>query len=266
MTDPLTPPPERRLPDEVRARMRSELIESTAERTPRRRNGWLVPAVAAAAVAAVVAGATLLLNGGEDGTGGTGLQPAGGGTGTEPTSTVTTEPSPATTPVQVSQVPCAQQMEQFLPGAELASTISHVDGVSALYTTARKWVLCDTWQMGDEPRVTLTAVQPDGVAVGKELFTLYMNFGGSGEAEYGAGGALPDGVTAISYAFPDGHTEQAEITGGMWSMVYLPTSGPLTKGRLPSEPVTVSVTADGHRQSWDLEWGTDTCAQINHGC
>lgn len=50
-------------------------------------------------------------------------------------------------------------------------------------------------------------------------------------------------------------------------MAYLPTEGRLAKGLRVTAPITVEVTyADGRVDEHTLEWGRDTCAQINHGC
>jgi len=271
----LTPPPERRLADEVKAQMRAELIESTAEPVPPRRNGWLMPVAAAAAVAALIGGGAWLVSGG-DGTSGA---PTGGGTGTpttsiesstgEPTDEGTATPTADPGGTLQPDVPyrfCSSELRDYLPGADQVGSVPHEAGVSLLFKTNDQAILCDIWQVDGAPRATLTAATDASPAIGKDLFKLYMNFSSTKDAEYGAGGAVIVGVSGIDYTFPDGHTESATITGAMWSMVYLPTSGPLLSGRLPDEPVTVTVSRGGVQEHYTLEWGVDTCAQINHGC
>ncbi len=89
--------------------------------------------------------------------------------------------------------------------------------------------------------------------------------------QFVAGGEDFDGVASITYTFPDGHVERATVgQSGMWSMVYLPTSGPFAVPNLNEttlDPIQVSVDyTDGHSDTFTLQWGVDTCAQINHGC
>jgi hypothetical protein len=78
-------------------------------------------------------------------------------------------------------------------------------------------------------------------------------------------------VQAIRYEFPDGHIENAVVgESGMWSMLYLPTEGPLADPRVNEttlDPIQVTVHyTDGHTDGFALEWGQDTCGQVNHGC
>jgi len=57
---------------------------------------------------------------------------------------------------------------------------------------------------------------------------------------------------------------------GLWSMTYLPTTGPLADPRVNEttlDPIQVTVDyTDGHTDSFTLQWFDNTCAQINHGC
>jgi hypothetical protein len=97
--------------------------------------------------------------------------------------------------------------------------------------------------------------------------TNYVESEGGLLSEYVAGGRDFDGVAAISFAFPDGHTERAIVgQNGLWSMVYLPERDLSAQG--PPIEVTVEYTdaVGGGSETFVLRWGLDTCAQLNHGC
>jgi hypothetical protein len=89
-----------------------------------------------------------------------------------------------------------------------------------------------------------------------------------------AGGPLPQGVTGIDYAFPDGHVESAVLRTDdagrrWWAMAYVPSEGPLADPRLNLlrlDPVRVIVSSSDVQNEVVLQWGRDECAQVNHGC
>ncbi len=82
------------------------------------------------------------------------------------------------------------------------------------------------------------------------------------------GGALPRGVTSLTYAFPDGHHETASTAGGFWVMQYLAPAWFTGLGESAQglAPITVTLDGPGGHHVITLEWGTDTCNQISHGC
>ncbi len=84
---------------------------------------------------------------------------------------------------------------------------------------------------------------------------------------YWAAGVLPDGVAKISYTFPDGGTEQADVTGRFWLMQHAPDE-PLQEGVPEGDPIKVTLSrSDGSViRTFSLRWGEQTCAHINHGC
>lgn len=103
----------------------------------------------------------------------------------------------------------------------------------------------------------------------KQTYALSENYSMTDDSvgQFIAGGPKLPGVKSISYTFPDGHTEDAVIKKDMWLMAYVPTSGPLVGTEQPTEPIHVEVTrVGGSTTAYDLQWGQDTCAQINHGC
>ena len=267
----LTPPPERSLDEQTRHQMRAELIAATGEPTRTSSRGWLVPAVAAAAVAAVIGGGSLLINGND---GGQELAPGASDT------TSATPPPPSTgTPTPQAVVPapaCASAVKDFLPGADMKYS-QVADGPGSKVTDLEIWVggdqwqVCDTFATLDGGAPTLFAVHQGRNVPDQEQLRISMNFvqvSGGLHAEYAAAGRVSSAVSSISYAFPDGHVEEARpADDGYWSVVYLPEDGPLAGGDLRNvDPIEVTVRADGAAQTYTLEWGTDTCAQINHGC
>lgn len=288
MTD-LTPPPGRRLDDDTKARLRAELIAATGDPgQASRTRGWLVPAVAAAAVAGLLAGGTWLLSGGGDNLG----QPTGGGndptatTADEPTATeeptspgVAEETNPPPLPTITTGAAAAINPEEVcgsavtLEGATLTAFHPYDLTTVTIWTAGDRWQLCDTFAATDGGEPTLFAIQ-SGNADQPERLRLSQNtveVDGKLRSEYVAGGLIPDGVTRITYTFPDGTTVDATFEGDAWTMAYLPRTGPLSGESNVNfttlDPVTVHVWAgDDNADEYQLEWGVDTCAQINHGC
>jgi hypothetical protein len=274
----LTPPPERPLDEQTRHQMRAELIATTGQPISRTSRGWLVPTAAAAAVAAVIGGGALLLNN----SGGQQLAPSGNDTSAATTpSTPTTATTGTPTPAAVVPDPaCASAVKEFLPGADmqysqLADPAGKVVTDVEVWVDGNQWQVCDTFATLDDPAgqrtPTLFAVHSGRTVPDQEQVRISMNFvqlGGGLHAEYVAAGRVSPAVTKISYAFPDGHVEAASpADDGYWSIAYLPEGGPLAGGDLRNvDPIEVTVTADGAQQNYTLEWGVDTCAQINHGC
>lgn len=78
-----------------------------------------------------------------------------------------------------------------------------------------------------------------------------------------AGGEAPDGVTAIRYTFPDGHTEEAVVQDGFWAIQYYSDKAiPAAK----TDRIEVTVEGAGG-QTFELPFTIDTmCNQVSHGC
>ena len=284
MTD-LTPPPERRLDDDTKARLRAELIAATGQPGPTSRaRGWLVPAVAAAAVAGLLAGGTWLLSGGGDNLG----QPTGGGDATtadkptvtaEPTGQGASEETSPPMPTSTTGAAAAINPEEVcgsavtLEGATLATFHPYDLTTVTIWTAGDRWQLCDTFAAIDGGEPTLFDVR-SGNADQPERLRLSQNaveVDGKLRTEYVAGGLVPDGVTRITYTFPDGTSVDATFEGDAWTMVYLPETGPLSGesnvNYTTLDPVAVHVySGDDNADEYQLQWAVDTCAQINHGC
>lgn len=85
---------------------------------------------------------------------------------------------------------------------------------------------------------------------------------------YWAAGLMPAGVAKISYTFPDGVTSDAVVEGNYWVMQHQEAT-PWKEGADADRPqIKVKLTrANGSVVSTLLlTWGTQTCAQISHGC
>ncbi|MDX6253383.1 MAG: hypothetical protein QOF10_6743, partial [Kribbellaceae bacterium] len=85
---------------------------------------------------------------------------------------------------------------------------------------------------------------------------------------YWAAGILPAGVAKISYSFPDGVTTNAVVQGSYWVMQHQEAT-PWKQGADADRPqIKVRLTrANGSViDTIPLTWGTQTCAQLSHGC
>jgi hypothetical protein len=274
MTEPTsgpTPPPERPLSDQARARIRAELIQHAQEHrsaAPR----WLVPAGAAAAVALVAGLAFWAVNaGGSDD--GRGVPVTGGGT-----SSGTATPTPATLPetayttkppeggVQVGNGSCETELTNVLKGA--ANVFDAAPDIS-YWVKGDRFSLCNTG-----PDFT-TVTQPLPLAPHDDVETFRVvsipaQHPGSPDL-FVAGGIVPDGAIAYSveYTFPDGETVPAETgtdaDGHSWW--WMEHTSPAYQGNITRQPpIEVTVSLSGTQQHYSLKWGIDTCAQANHGC
>lgn len=278
-------PPERRLDESTKAQMRAELVETSAREDSTTKRSWLVPALAAAAMAGVAALGAGLALGGNDGTGSTEeIAPAGSGSGSgagsgsadEPTTTkseetveITLGPLPDELELD-GPVSCADEVGTVLSAARLDAELTYAEGSAALWRGKGTWVLCDDWAaITDGGAPTLIGNRAGNDPTQKHTYAISENYAMADDhvAQFVAGGPRLPEVESISYTFPDGHTEDAVIKKDMWLMAYVPTSGSLVDAEPETEPIHVEVTmTGGATTSYDLEWGFDTCAQINHGC
>ena len=294
MTDP-TPPPDEPLGDQARARIRAELLAAT-QTPPTRSRRRVVPAAAAASVA-LVAGLTAWATGVVGGESGTGdrISPATGtsatptpstGPATPSTGPGTPSPSPtegapetpavpqpsAPAPSEAGSGACPVELEHVLKGAERVATFPKDDGGTTSF-----WVKGDRFSVCDERAGVSTVHKPlplepdlDDTATFR-VSTLYPPSRDGYRTIRVAGGLVPEGALAfdVAYTFPDGHTENAtKVTDAQgrtwWRMVYehLDDGG----NEMQKPPIEVTLSLSGVRTHFTLEWGTDTCAQANHGC
>jgi hypothetical protein len=281
MTEP-TPPPERPLSDEARARIRGGLLQHAHEHRstmPR----WVVPAGAAAAVALVAGLSYWAINPGSTEPGG--LPFTGDGTATAPPTPLmpgTTSPSdqgtgsptpsdasPPATPkspdtVQVGTRSCEEEMENVLKGASLAL---QVDDTSSFWVKGEKFVLCDELH----GRTTIHQALPLSPRDDVSTYAVATNFL-NGHITRSAGGIVPpglEGVFDVAYTFPDGHTERGTKSTDdqgrtWWRMIYTYDEARGSELKLPE--IEVAMRLSGVQKDYILGWGMETCAQANHGC
>ena len=263
MTEP-TPPAERPLPDQARARIRADLVEHAQQhRAPR----WLVPLGSAAAVALVAGlGYWAVHLGGDEGA-------------TPPVATQESTSAPASldpsapvtgAPVQVSTATtlvadCETQVADVSKGAALAL---QVDETSSFWVKGDSFVLCDQLEGRTTVHRALPLTPRDDVAT-YAVSTDVLD----GQTVRSAGGVVPPGledVFDVAYTFPDGHTEHAtKATDDQgrtwWRMTY--TYGDGGGNELDQPQIEVTVSLSGVQKAYTLQWGPpDTCAQVNHGC
>lgn len=295
MTEP-TPPPERPLTDEARARIRAELLAGAGDsRTAGPR--WLVPAGAAAAVALVAGMAYWAIDPGSESSG---LPATGGGASgvsgapttpgatdpaavpTPPSSAPMSEPMvdptsvPSTAfseptsgaPVQVGTGTCETELEYVLKGAQLAEQI---DATSSFWVKGDRFSLCYAIDGSTTVTHPLPLSPRDDVATFRVL-SLYPPAKDGYRTVRAAGGVVPPGmeeVMDVAYTFPNGHTERATTATDdqgrtWWLMSYVYDDG--GGSELDKPPITVRVRLSGVQHDYTLDWGLDTCAQANHGC
>jgi hypothetical protein len=271
----LTPPPDEPMPDQVRARIRADLLAAAQadHRSGARR--WLVPAVAAAAVLVVAGFAGWAVQTGDSGDNGA---PTGGGTSTSespeesPEASANLEASkvPGTQEdhqVDVKDLGCAKSMSQVLPGAERAVV---VDGNTSFWVAGQRFVLCDT-------TAGITTVQhplplePVERASTYAVSSVAMPWPHSTAVSRVAGGIVPAGAMAfdVTYTFPGGATQRADtVTDDQgrtwWRMWRVYDEG--RGNEMDQPPIQVTVSYSGAQHTYELHWGVDTCAQANHGC
>ncbi len=282
MTEP-TPPPERPLSDDARARIRNQLLEHAHERRstmPR----WVVPAGAAAAVALVAGLSYWAISPGDSEQDGLPIT-GGDGTSTAPTPARSDEGTSTQTPehvtsshtagtmspmpddsVQVGTRGCEQEMENVLKGAILALQVEG-RALSSFWVKGEKFVLCDEFDGRTTVHRALPLTPRDDAstyAVSTDLL--------DGQVIRSAGGIVPAGledVFDVAYTFPDGHTESAKKVADYdgrtwWRMIYTYDDGGGNEMEKPE--IKVVVRLSGAEYKYTLDWGVDTCAQANHGC
>ena len=286
MTEP-TPPPERPLSDQARARIRADLLANAQEhRSVTRR--WAVPAGAAAAVALVAGLGYWAINPGGSGT--DGLPVTGGGTSsatatpsvpsTSDQGTSTSMPAaPSTIAESQSTVPpdkddpvgaatCQEELENVLKGATLAL---EVDDTTSFWVKGDKFTLCYAIDGSTTLTHPLPLTPQDDVATYRVL-SMFLPTKNGFQTVRAAGGMVPAGaeeVFDVAYTFPNGHTEHAtKATDAQgrtwWRMAYAYNGG--GGSELDKPEITVTMSLSGVQKEYTLAWGEDTCAQANHGC
>jgi hypothetical protein len=158
-------------------------------------------------------------------------------------------------------------------GAKTVARLNGAPGTVLVLADSKYWAGCDTAYARQNGQGSIRQPVPvTGPAPGDaEAFTLANNLipiNGKLYEYYWAAGRVPAGVTKITYAFPDGNTTNAVIQGKYWLMQHQTTT-PWKEGT-PAPTKLIKVTLYGANgqplRDFLMNWGEDTCAQINHGC
>lgn len=281
-------PPEQPLPDAAREVIRARLLAATAEQ-PGTGPRWLLPIAAAVAVLVIAAatGYAALRPGSEPDS----VAPAGGGSAVPtPVDSGSGEPdvvpSPPDLPAPGVTISATPDPGDGTGGGETCADVTRGEvltswpsakGTTVIVSDGDSYQLCDDSggratlhaprRIDPPPAVPMTLEDLDFStkvihADRRQLVTAHV-----------AGGQLPEGVTGISYLFPDGHEEVAVVqqAGGRswWRMEYTSYDGMLADpevNRTRLEPVRVDVALSGTSRTYELDWMEFACAQVNHGC
>ncbi len=280
----LTPPDPGPMSDDRKHEIRAQVLAAIGASQPPRR-GWLGPGLAAAAVAAIVATGVYITHDDGSNRSTSPLQPADTTVSahTVPSTTIQKGPPPPAPPPAEN---CADAVNELimqsappLAGATPTASRAGTIGTTYLYESKAAWVVCDDFASVDGGAPTLLPwhlksdpYSPTGRTI--DVSENVVGEPGHLHHQYLAGGRNFTGVRAISYTFPDGHTEQAIIgQDGLWTMNYQPTAGILVDPNVNEselDPIKGSVTYDaatgGAIDTTTLRWILRTCAQTNHGC
>jgi hypothetical protein len=165
--------------------------------------------------------------------------------------------------------------DQNRPGrtAKLVARLDGEPGSIVVLADAKDWAACDTVYGRQNGRGSLRAPARISKPSAKNTsaFAVAANLiprDGKDYNYYWAAGLVPSGVAKIAYTFPDGTTAQAVVKGNYW-MVQHQDPRPWTPGSdAGARQIAVKLTAANGSvvRTFELEWGTHTCAQITHGC
>jgi hypothetical protein len=279
-------PPGGRLTDQQRAMMRADLMAATQD-APKTARRWLAPLAIAASVAALVGVgvAGVALRAGDDGRT-TGVPAAGTGSDAPSTRTDTPGLTPPTRPnaEELGRQQCDESViyQDGFENAQVADSVSYDGGTTYLYESGQGRWLCDDWRTRIpaynyfSTEKLKSAIMAPVISVARsvgdrslsaERFEIHQasmpdepktyamdpdHYDGGFHTQLLAGGVAPDGVAAISYAFPTGEVVEATVTDTMWQMVSVtPSDTGYHEGW--SDPVVVTVTkADGSTQEFEL--------------
>jgi hypothetical protein len=286
-TNDPTPPPERPLPDDARARIRADLLQQAHQH--RSTSRWLVPAGAAAAVALVAGMGYWAISPGGQPQHGAPATDGGASSGpvVAPDGTLAPAPVPATgtaapvgpdgplpssvpsagsVPPSEGPVPdslCANGLENVLPGA----TLAFQEDDFSFYVKGDRFVLCDNLGGSTTVHHAMPLTPRTNDLSTYDVSTIYTGQ----QVVRVAGGIVPEGAPAfdVTYTFPDGHAEHAgtatDAVGRTWW--YMSYSYPDPGGNELKQPeIRVTVSLSGVQEHYSLQYGVNTCAQANHGC
>jgi hypothetical protein len=155
--------------------------------------------------------------------------------------------------------------------AKVVARLDGTPGTVLILADSNYWVGCDTafartgggqGSLRQPARIGIPPLTADTFAVANNLIPI----GGQQYDYFWAAGRLPQGITKVTYVFPDDTTTDAVIKGSYWVMQHQ-NKVPWHEGAAPTTQVIVRLfNARGLVTSFDLQWGKQTCAQITHGC
>jgi hypothetical protein len=157
--------------------------------------------------------------------------------------------------------------------AKVVARLDGSPGTVLVLADSHYWAGCDTAYARHDGQGSIR--QPAGVAKPSasdaDAFAVANNIiptAGKDYEYFWAAGLLPAGVGKISYTFPDGVTTSAIVKGNYWLMQHR-TASPWVEGADANQSkiaVTLSRADGSPLRTFHLAWGTQTCAQISHGC
>jgi hypothetical protein len=186
----------------------------------------------------------------------------------KPTPTQTEQAEPVTNPSQAyrSCIKLIRESGRAIQGLAGKLSIDNGKGITVVVSNRTDAYTCNI-----KPDSALSPERPLDPAVSPETFAVAHNVtrnfipNDPGDTVWG-GGALPDGVTSITYTFPDGHHEQATVKDGFWAMQYFSPKAFTDGNYLELDPIKVTLDGPGGQRTVTLSWSDHTCNQVSHGC
>ncbi|TCC51864.1 hypothetical protein E0H73_40600 [Kribbella pittospori] len=153
-------------------------------------------------------------------------------------------------------------------GAKLRGTASDPSGTTIVIADGRYWMACDN-TYGTEVSARKPATLKTPGVQDNNAFAIANNTVETVDGpldHFWAAGLLPDGVATVRYSFADGETVDAEISNGFWLMRHVSSIPPGAHDLGDRVRVQLLSATGGVLNDVRLNWGTQTCAQISHGC
>lgn len=275
MAEP-TPPPDEPMPDQSRARIRAELLAAVRDERRQDPRRWAVPLVAAAAVLVVGGVVGTVVSGSDDGDGP--VASRGASDPPSPGGSIPASKVPGTQEdhqVDVQELGCRETMESTLPGAQPVASFPEVDGHrTSVWVQGERFSVCDVVDGMTTTHRPLPMTPAPPTARTARTFRVSSAYlpapGGGFDLTLLAVGVVPAGamVYDVSYTFPDGARVGAQRADGSDGRTYWRVLHSYVDDGDPTQdpPIEATVSLSGVRQSYQLAWGADTCAQANHGC
>ncbi|MFI7060342.1 hypothetical protein ACIBL3_05115 [Kribbella sp. NPDC050124] len=264
-------------------------------RRRRKVRGLATAGVASVAVLAVAAGGLLA----SDWTLGTAPEPA------DPPLVVSTEPTPTPRPTPLpptpsnltpgatitsgsgvttpgptaSDPPTSPPTPPTVPSCLVASNGEPAPGPAAkqrgtlgnsliVVADSNYWMACDT-TFRTTPSARRPAKLQRPAVQDNDAFAVANNVieTAAGQRDYfWAAGMLPAGVATVRYSFVDGAVVDAKVSNGFWMMRHVSTLPPGAHDLGDRVRVQLLSPTGAVLNDVRLNWGTQTCAQISHGC